>query len=243
MGGGGAFLDYNRDGRLDIFLVNSGCHKFSVKCAPGKNALYRQNADGTFTDVAQQAGVASSGIYGMGVVVGDYDNDGYPDIYVTGFPHNTLYHNNGDGTFTDVTDNAGVAASGWSTSAAFFDYNRDGWMDLYVANDAVRIFFSATMATAPSQRWLCSPRWPTASRGNRNPAWVRMPPTTMAMAGRTCSSPTSTTSPTICTATAATRHSPTSLLATTWARWPCCSARSGRASLTTITTAPSIWSC
>jgi len=132
MGGGGAFLDYNRDGRLDIFLVNSGCHKFSVKCTPGKNALYRQNADGTFTDVAQQAGVASSGIYGMGVAVGDYDNDGYPDIYVTGFPHNTLYHNNGDGTFTDVTDKAGVAASGWSTSAAFFDYNRDGYLDLFV---------------------------------------------------------------------------------------------------------------
>src|SRR5207245_8753101 len=94
--------------------------------------LYRQNADGTFTDVAQQAGFASNGIYGMCVAVCDYDNDGYPDIYVTGFPHNTLYHNNGDGTFADVTDKAGVAASGWSTSAAFFDYNRDGYLDLFV---------------------------------------------------------------------------------------------------------------
>lgn len=133
MGGGGAFLDYNRDGKLDIFLVQSGCHKFSGSCASGKNALYRQNPDGTFTDVAAQAGVADSGIYGMGVAVGDYDNDGFPDIYVTGFPHNVLYHNNGDGTFTDVTARAGVAASGWSTSAAFFDYNHDGRLDLFVA--------------------------------------------------------------------------------------------------------------
>jgi hypothetical protein len=132
MGGGGAFLDYNRDGRLDIFLVQSGCHKYSVNCKQGKNALYRQNPDGTFTDVAERAGVADSGIYGMGVAVGDYDNDGYPDLYITGFPHNVLYHNNGDGTFTDVTEKAGVASSGWSTSAAFFDYNHDGYADLYV---------------------------------------------------------------------------------------------------------------
>ncbi len=132
MGGGGAFLDYNQDGHLDIFLVQSGCHKFSLKCKGGQNALYRQNPDGSFTDVAKQAGVADSGIYGMGVAVGDYDNDGFPDIYVTGFPHNVLYHNNGDGTFTDVTAKAGVAASGWSTSAAFFDYNRDGFLDLFV---------------------------------------------------------------------------------------------------------------
>src|SRR5260370_1202094 len=132
MGGGGAFLDYNQDGRLDIFLVQSGCHKFSVKCKGGQNALYRQNPDGSFTDVAKQAGVADSGIYGMGVAVGDYDNDGYPDIYVTGFPHNVLYHNNGDGTFTDVTAKDGVAASGWSTSAAVFEYQRDGVFELVV---------------------------------------------------------------------------------------------------------------
>src|SRR5215472_14014849 len=101
MGGGGAFLDFNNDGRLDIFLVQSGCHRFSLNCKPGKNALYRQNSDGTFTDVADAAGVANSGIYGMGIAVGDFDNDGYP--------HNVLYHNNRDGTFTDVTARARVA--------------------------------------------------------------------------------------------------------------------------------------
>src|SRR2546428_2345998 len=104
MGGGGAFLDYNRDGRLDIFLVNSGCHKFSVKCAPGKNALYRQNADGTFTDVAQQAGVASSGIYGMGVAGGGYHNDGPPGIHVPRLPPKTRYYNKGGGPFPDPND-------------------------------------------------------------------------------------------------------------------------------------------
>ncbi len=131
MGGGAAFLDYNRDGRLDIFLVQSGCHKFSTKCTPAGNALYRQNANGSFTDVTAQAGVATAG-YGQGVAVGDYDNDGDPDLYVTAFGRNTLFRNEGNGSFTDVTDKAGVAAGGWSSSAAFFDYNRDGLADLFV---------------------------------------------------------------------------------------------------------------
>ncbi len=132
MGGGAAFLDYDGDGRLDIFLVNSGCHKFSVKCSSPGNALYRQKSDGTFSDVTEAAGLARNPTYGMGVAVGDYDNDGYPDIYVTGFPRNALYHNNGNGTFTDVTAKAGVASSGWSTSAVWFDYNHDGLPDLFV---------------------------------------------------------------------------------------------------------------
>jgi hypothetical protein len=98
------------------------------------NRLYRQNPDGSFTDVTEQAGLADAGNsnYGMGVAVGDYDNDGFPDIYVTNFGKNILYHNNGDGTFTDVTTKAGVAAGGWSVSAGFFDYDNDGRLDLFV---------------------------------------------------------------------------------------------------------------
>jgi hypothetical protein len=133
MGGGGAFLDYDRDGRLDIFLVDSGCHKFSrPSCHSQGNALYHQNADGTFTDVTKEAGLASKG-YGIGVTVGDYDNDGFPDIFITNFGKNQLFHNNRDGTFTDVTEKAGVAGDGgWSSSAVFFDYNHDGAPDLFV---------------------------------------------------------------------------------------------------------------
>jgi enediyne biosynthesis protein E4 len=98
------------------------------------NRLFRQNKDGSFTDVTEQAGLAhvADGNYGMGVAVGDYDNDGYPDIYVTNYGKNILYHNNGDGTFTDVTDKAGVAAGGWSASAGFVDYDNDCKLDLFV---------------------------------------------------------------------------------------------------------------
>jgi enediyne biosynthesis protein E4 len=142
MAGGVALLDYNNDGLLDIFLVNAGHMRdpmrppfsFERRNASYWNRLYRQNNDGTFTDVTEQAGLANAGDtnYGMGVAVGDYDNDGYPDIYVTNFGKNILYHNNGDGTFTDVTAKAGVAAGGWSVSAGFLDYDNDGKLDLFV---------------------------------------------------------------------------------------------------------------
>jgi hypothetical protein len=142
MGGGVALIDYNNDGRLDIFLVNGGALSSSMTPAENFhrnlprywNRLYCQNADGTFTDVTEAAGLANAGNqnYGMGVAVGDYDNDGYPDLYVTNYGENTLYHNNGDGTFTDVTRQAGVAAGGWSVSAGFFDYDNDGRLDLFV---------------------------------------------------------------------------------------------------------------
>lgn len=142
MPGGVALLDYNNDGLLDVFLVNAG-HLRDPMSRPFSfdrhdsaywNRLYRQNKDGTFTDVTEQAGLANAGDtnYGMGVAVGDYDNDGFPDIYVTNFGKNILYHNNGDGTFTDVTRKAGVAAGGWSVSAGFLDYDNDGKLDLFV---------------------------------------------------------------------------------------------------------------
>ena len=142
MPGGVALLDYNNDGLLDIFLVNGGHvtnpmsipEKFDRKNPRYWNRLYRQNKDGSFTDVTQAAGLADAGDgnYGMGVAVGDYDNDGFPDLYVTSYGKNILYHNNGDGTFTDVTAKAGVAAGGWSVSAGFFDYDNDGKLDLFV---------------------------------------------------------------------------------------------------------------
>jgi hypothetical protein len=142
MPGGVALLDYNNDGLLDIFLVNGGRitspmqtpENFDRHDPQYWNRLYRQNKDGSFTDVTEQAGLANAGDgnYGMGVAVGDYDNDGYPDLYVTSYGKNILYHNNGDGTFTDVTAKAGVAAGGWSVSAGFFDYDNDGKLDLFV---------------------------------------------------------------------------------------------------------------
>ena len=124
LGTGGAFLDYDNDGDLDLYLVNSA--------AP--SMLYRNNGDGTFTDVTSAADVSNQKSYGHGVACGDYDNDGYVDIYVTNFGANRLYHNNGDGTFTDATNKSGTGDSLWSSSATFFDYNLDGDLDLYVVN-------------------------------------------------------------------------------------------------------------
>jgi len=142
MGGGVALLDYDNDGRLDIFFTNGA--KIDDPMPDDKlpdksdrkfwNRLYHQNPDGTFTDVTEKAGLTGmpQNRYDMGVAVGDYDNDGFEDIYVTGFGGNTLYHNNGNGTFTDVTKSAGVAGGGWSASAGFFDYDNDGKLDLFV---------------------------------------------------------------------------------------------------------------
>ncbi len=142
MGGGVALLDYDNDGRLDIFFTNGA--RIDDPLPDGKlpdksdpkfwNRLYHQNADGMFTDVTERAGISGmpQGHYSMGVAVGDYDNDGFEDIYVTGYGGNILYHNNGNGTFTDVTKKAGVGAGGWSASAGFFDYDNDGKLDLFV---------------------------------------------------------------------------------------------------------------
>jgi hypothetical protein len=132
-GAGCAFLDYDNDGWMDIYLVNSGKCDFYDPNPPLRNALYRNNRDGTFTDVTEKAGVGAGG-YGQGVAVGDFDGDGYPDLYVTQYGKSILYRNNGNGTFTDVTEKAGVAAPGWGSSAVWFDYDNDGRLDLFVCN-------------------------------------------------------------------------------------------------------------
>src|SRR5580704_13031089 len=131
VGAGCGFLDFDNDGWMDIYLVNSGPCDFYTPPRPLRNALYRNNRDGTFSDVTEKAGVLGNA-YGMGVAVGDYDADGLPDLYVTQYPRSILYHNNGDGTFTNVTAKAGVAAPGWGSSAVWFDYDNDGRLDLFV---------------------------------------------------------------------------------------------------------------
>ncbi len=140
MVGGVAMFDSTGNGNLDLFFVNGAAlqdpmpeGKMPDKSDPRYwNRLYRNNGDGTFLDVTEKAGVRGHS-YGMGVVTGDYDNDGRQDIYVTNYGRNILYHNNGDGTFTDVTERAGVAAGGWSAGACFVDYDRDGKLDLIVS--------------------------------------------------------------------------------------------------------------
>jgi len=139
MGAGIALLDYDNDGRLDIYFVNGAPlsdptpqKAFPAKTGPEYwNRLYHQKLDGTFEDVTERAGLQGAG-YGMGVAVGDYDNDGFEDLYVSAYGGNKLYHNNGNGTFSDVTQIAGVAAGGWSTSAAWVDLDGDGLLDLVV---------------------------------------------------------------------------------------------------------------
>lgn len=132
-GPGVCVADYDGDGYQDIYFVNG--RDLYQRGISARNALYRNNGDGTFTDVTERAGVSGTG-YGLGCVWGDYDNDGFPDLYVTQYGRNVLYHNNGDGTFTDVTDKAGVAGMEFGTlfhsGATFFDYDRDGLLDLYV---------------------------------------------------------------------------------------------------------------
>ena len=140
MGGGVAIFDFNNDGRMDLFFTNGAALRedMSNDSVPDKtdskfwNRLYQQQFDGTFQDVTQRAGLKGDG-YSMGVAAGDFDNDGFVDLYVTGYSKNHLYHNDGDGRFTDVTEKLGVVGGGWSTSAGWFDYDNDGRLDLFVA--------------------------------------------------------------------------------------------------------------
>jgi hypothetical protein len=133
MSGGVAFFDYDNDGDLDIFLVNSLTVDLVKSKGKTKSDLYRNDGTGKFTEVAVKAGVSDIG-WGMGVAVGDYNNDGFEDLYVTCLGPDRLFKNNGNGTFSDVTDKAGVSDRRWSTGASFFDYDRDGDLDLFVAN-------------------------------------------------------------------------------------------------------------
>jgi hypothetical protein len=135
MGSGCGWIDYDQNGLLDLYLVNGASTRLYTPKHALRSVLYRNNGDGTFTDVTIKAGVAAEGLFGMGVAVGDYDNDGFPDLLVLGYERGILYHNNGDGTFTDVTDSAGVGNVGkWGSSAAWFDYDNDGLLDLVIAN-------------------------------------------------------------------------------------------------------------
>jgi hypothetical protein len=133
LGPGCAFLDYDNDGWMDIYLVNSGPCDFYKPPKPLRNALYKNNRDGTFTDVTEKAGVGG-GTFGMGVAVGDFDNDGWPDLFVTSYGNCILYKNNRNGTFSDVTKRAGLETPGWTTSAVWFDYDNDGKLDLFVCS-------------------------------------------------------------------------------------------------------------
>ncbi len=167
MGSGIALLDYDNDGRLDIFFANGAAltDPMAKDAKPDKreakywNRLYHQKADGTFTDVTERAGVKGEG-YSMGTAVADYNNDGFADLYVTGYGANTLYHNNGDGTFKDVTKPAQVAASGWSTSAGWLDYDKDGRLDLFVCRYVVWDFDLGSLYCGdqrPGFRAYCHP--------------------------------------------------------------------------------------
>jgi len=152
MGAGCGWIDYNQDGLLDLYLVNGAATGAYRPVQPLRSALYRNNGDGTFTDVTAGAGIGAEGLFGMGVAVGDYDNDGFPDLLVLGYGRCILYHNNGNGTFTDVTAHAGVENSGrWASSAAWFDYDNDGCLDLIVAN---------YVDWSPERNFYCGDRGP-----------------------------------------------------------------------------------
>jgi hypothetical protein len=137
MGGGVGLFDFDNDGWLDVFLSNGGETPRGRSQSRLQNALYRNLGNGKFANVAVEAGLATVNHYGMGVAIADFDNDGHQDIFVTGFPNCTLYRNNGNGTFTDVTHDAGVQNAGrWGSGAAWFDYDRDGFLDLVICNYA-----------------------------------------------------------------------------------------------------------
>jgi len=161
-GGGGLFFDYNNDGFQDIYFVNSGPSDFFNPKTPIRNALYKNNGDGTFTDVTDKAGVGcgKAGQFGMGAAAGDFDGDGWVDLYVTNYGRNVLFKNKGDGTFADVSAGSGIDVSAWSTTAVWWDYDNDGKLDLWVSN-FVQYSASGTIFCGDNRagrRYYCVPR-------------------------------------------------------------------------------------
>jgi enediyne biosynthesis protein E4 len=163
MAGGVALFDYNNDGLLDLFFTNGAAIPSLEKSDHSYwNRLFRNNGDGTFTDVTEKAGLQGIG-YSMGVAAGDYDNDGFVDLYVTGLNRNQLFHNNGDGTFTDVTAKAGVTGvipklgKAWSVAAGWLDFNNDGLLDLFVVNYLNYNISNATPCVQQGHPAYCSP--------------------------------------------------------------------------------------
>ena len=163
-GGGVAVLDYNNDGCTDIFFTNGAAIPSLRKTGPEfYNRLFRNNCDMTFTDVTAEAGLAGEG-YSTAVAIGDFDNDGYPDIFVAGVKRNILYRNLGNGRFADVTAQAGVAGTDakfgnmWAVSAGWLDYDNDGWLDLFVSNYVVWDAATEPRCGTPERQFYCHPK-------------------------------------------------------------------------------------
>jgi hypothetical protein len=157
--GGVGFVDFDSDGLLDLFFVNGGETPKGKSSEPVRHGLYRNLGNGRFEDVSLKAGVAATPLYGMGVAAADYDNDGFEDLYVTGYPSCALFHNNRDGTFHNVTSSSGVENAGkWAASAAWFDYDRDGYLDLFVCNYAELSFSNPKRCEYEGKPSYCSQR-------------------------------------------------------------------------------------
>jgi len=165
LGSGVALFDYNNDGLVDVFLVNGSCFEAlkNPSVNPSCSRLFRNNGDGTFTDVTQDSGLINRG-WGVGVTVGDYDNDGYRDVFITNFGTNALFHNNGNGTFIDITKEAGLEGGNWSTGCTWGDYDRDGRLDLYVSR---YVDFQVGRMPTPGTNTYCTYRGTPVACGPR----------------------------------------------------------------------------